>query len=129
MNGDRKMPTATLMPSADQLEPTFFRMRLFSYFSMRDGGNYVAARVMIGKIAITSLHPDDCLSAARTKTMLTAVCGGLTNQNGLPHSQVTAARSQGTIPQGTIPRGQPCKNAASAGDNSKETKSAGCARI
>jgi tRNA A37 threonylcarbamoyladenosine dehydratase len=37
MNGERKMPTITLMASADQLDPTFFRICFFSNFSM-DGG-------------------------------------------------------------------------------------------
>jgi hypothetical protein len=32
MNGERKIPTAMLMASADQLDPTFFRICAFSYF-------------------------------------------------------------------------------------------------
>jgi hypothetical protein len=32
MKGDRKIPTTTFMASADQLEPTFFRISVFSSF-------------------------------------------------------------------------------------------------
>src|ERR1700678_4434094 len=42
MNGERKMPTITLIPRADQLEPTFFRICLFSSLSMNDGGSPAA---------------------------------------------------------------------------------------
>src|SRR5260370_27269574 len=37
MKGERKMPTITLTASADQLEPTFFRICVFSYFRIGSG--------------------------------------------------------------------------------------------
>jgi hypothetical protein len=37
MNRERKMPTAMLMASADQLDPTFFRICDFSYFRIGSG--------------------------------------------------------------------------------------------
>ena len=37
MNGERKIPTAMLMASADQLDPTFFRICAFSYFRICSG--------------------------------------------------------------------------------------------
>jgi hypothetical protein len=37
MKGDRKIPTNTFMASADQLEPTFFRICAFSYFRIGSG--------------------------------------------------------------------------------------------
>src|ERR1700687_1730879 len=37
MKGEKKIPTAMLMASADQLDPTFFRICAFSYFRICSG--------------------------------------------------------------------------------------------
>src|SRR5450759_4770888 len=59
MNGERKMPTITLTASADQLEPTFFRICLFSNLRMSDGDCYVpvwSRAMIVTSLLITSLY-------------------------------------------------------------------------